>query len=466
MKTYREFVSTKLARVVPCGIAEPPPLNPMLHEHQRLLTRFALKLGRAAILAQTGLGKGFMILEWCRVVADHTELPTLILAPLAVSHQFVREAAKLGVPITVCSEQSDVRPGVNVTNYQKIHKFDPASFGGVALDEASILKSLDGSTRTILTEAFAKTSFKLAATATPAPNDHTELGGQSEFLGIMPHAEMLASFFTRDGGSTQDWRLKGHARTVFWKWVASWGALVNMPSDIGCSDVGYILPSLRYHEHIVPGDFADANAAGQLFPSAVETLIEQRAARRGTLAKRVALSAEIANGTDEQVICWCDLNSESEALTRAINGAVEVTGSQSDEDKVAAIESFISGKSRVLVSKPSCCGFGLNLEFATTVVFCGVTHSFEAFFQVVRRSHRYGVKKAVDVHVVSSELEGRVVDNLKRKARDAEKLADETRKYVAEYVTDAVTARGTEHRPVYSAPQNIIWPAWLNSEAS
>ncbi|HET9934057.1 MAG TPA: DEAD/DEAH box helicase, partial [Polyangiaceae bacterium] len=436
--SYADFLARKALVDVPTGFERVPDLHPALKEHQRLLTSWGLRRGRAAIFADTGLGKGWMVLEWARCVADRFGAPVLILAPLAVAQQFARESAKLGRELAICSSSKDIRPGVNVTNYQKLHRFDPTEFGGVALDESSILKSLDGSTRAELIERFRDTPFKLSATATPSPNDHTELGGQAEFLGVMSQAEMLATFFVHDGGSTADWRLKGHARDDFWRWVCSWGAIVKMPSDLGCADAGYELPPLHVHEHLVPATVEDARAAGKLFADAAESLSEQRAARKSTLKARVELAASIANYTKDQVIVWCDLNDESRALARAIWSSEEVTGSQTDEEKEAAITRFLDGRSRVLVSKPSICGFGLNLQFVHRQVFCGVTHSFEAYYQAVRRCWRFGQEYPVEVHVVSSELEGRVVENLKRKQREADELASETRRFVAEHVRTVV----------------------------
>ena len=487
MTTYAEFLARKALVAPATGIPSPPALSPKLKEHQRLLTTWALRRGRAAIFADTGLGKGWMILEWARVVAEHTGKPVLILAPLAVSQQFEREAEKLwqthngrsgyesaisiASTITVVSHQAqvvrevDAWTGVYVTNYHKLYKFDPSAFGGVALDEASILKSLDGKTRKLLIESFRSTPFRLAATATPSPNDHTELGGQAEFLGIMTQAEMLATFFVHDGGSTQDWRLKGHAREAFWRWVTSWGAIVKMPSDIGCSDDGYKLPELRYHEHIIPASREDAVKAGLLFAQPAETMQEQRAARRGSLESRCTKAANIANDLpgDKQAIVWCELNDESQYLTRQIGGAVEVTGSMTDDEKETAIAKFIAGERRVLVSKPSICGWGLNLQQVSTVVFCGVTHSFEQFYQAVRRCWRFGQRRPVDVHIVSSELEGRVVENLKDKQRKADELADETRHYVAGHVREAVTSLGRQTIE-YVATETVKWPEWLRSE--
>jgi superfamily II DNA or RNA helicase len=462
---YQEFIASKWTVAPSSGIATVPALSSKLKEHQRLLTSWALRRGRAAIFADTGLGKGWMILEWSRVVAQHTGKPVLILAPLAVSQQFAREAEKLGTGLTVCSSQADVRPGVNVTNYQKLHRFDASSFGGVAADESSIMKHLNGHYRGELIESFRATPFRLSATATPSPNDFTELGGQAEFLGICTHQEMLSTFFVHDGSSTQDWRLKGHAREAFWRWVCSWGAIVKLPSDLGCDDAGYILPPLRYHEHVIPASEDETRASGLLFAAPAATLNEQRAARRGSLSGRVAKSVELANAADGQVIVWCDLNVESDALSRAIDGAVEVIGSQDDDEKEAAIDAFLTGKARVIVSKTSLMGFGLNVQCANTQVFCGVSHSFEAFFQGVRRSWRFGQEKPVDVHIVSSELEGRVVENLKEKQRKADELSQETRRHVAAYIRTAVSASGRDVVR-YNPTKKFRWPSWMQTEES
>lgn len=465
MTPYEQFIATKRVVAPATGIADPPELSPKLFPFQRDLTRWALRRGRSAVFADTGLGKGWMTLEWARVVAAHTGMPVLILAPLAVSKQFEREAAILGTSVTLCSNAEDVRPGVNVTNYQKLHKFDATVFGGIALDESSLLKALDGKTRALLIESFVRTQFKLCATATPSPNDHTELGGHAEFLGIMSHSEMLATFFVQDASSTQDWRLKGHARAEFWRWVCSWGAIVKMPSDLGGSDDGYVLPPLTQREHLVPEDAAPDLAAGSLMPKLAATLNEQRSARRSTLGARVKLSVDIANATTEQVIVWCGLNDESEALAGAISGAIEVTGSQDDDEKERRIESFARGESRVLVSKSRICGFGLNFQGVNEMVFCGVSHSWEEMYQAIRRCYRFGQKRPVNVHLVSSESERLVLESLREKQRKADELSSETRVYVAEHVRHAVQSSG---RSVigYAPAVKVKWPKWLVTQES
>lgn len=464
VSSYRDFIARKRIEAPVCGFGiSESDINDRLFDFQKALVRWAIRRGRAGIFADTGLGKGPMAMEWGRIVAEHVKLPVLILAPLAVAEQFMREAIKFGMQITICRTAADVKPGVNVTNYQKLHKFDLTRFGGIALDEASILRALDGKTRKMLTESCAQIPYRLTASATPAPNDHTEFGGQSEFLGIKSHTEMLSTFFVHDSGKTQDWRLKGHAREAFWRWLCSWAAIVKMPSDLGYPDAGYVLPPLVYHEHIIPATQRDTEASGLLFAAPAMTLIEQRQARRGTLETRVKVCADIANSHKGPGIVWCDLNDESRALTKAIDGAIEVCGSQTDEQKEDAIERFATGKARILVSKPSVCGFGLNFQHARQVVFCGVTHSFQAFYQAVRRSYRFGVEGDVHVHVVSSELEGAVVDNLKRKAQEAEDTARETQRYVNEFVRGSVFSAERETIK-YNPTVAVKWPRWLKTD--
>ncbi len=265
MSAYAEFLASKRITVEPAGIEEVPPLSDKLFPFQRDITAWALRRGRAAVWADCGLGKGWMALEWARVVAAESNEPVLILAPLAVAQQFHREGAKLGVPVNVCRSGDDVTSGVNVTNYDRLHRFDPGAFGGVVLDESSCLKDYTSATRNELIEAFQKTPFRLACSATPAPNDHMELGNHAEFLGAMTRTEMLATFFCHDGGETQTWRLKGHARADFWRWLCSWAVSIRKPSDLGYEDDGYKLPPLNVHEHAVPVD-ADREVSGRTAP--------------------------------------------------------------------------------------------------------------------------------------------------------------------------------------------------------
>ena len=458
---YAALIARKLAHVPPSGIASGFSLPESLFKHQAALTGWALRRGRAAIFADTGLGKSRMQLSWADAVLRHTGRPVLILAPLAVAQQTAAEGAELGLRVEVCRDGADVGPGLNITNYDRMHRFDPSIFGGVVLDESSIIKHHDARTFSTLTDAFRATPFRLCATATPAPNDWTELGTHAEFLGICKRQEMLAEFFTHDGGDTSVWRLKGHARHIFWRWVCSWGALIRRPSDLGFDDGLYALPPLHMHEHTV-GTEMPTN--GMLFSSEAQTLTERRDARRMSLADRVADCASIVNADAEPWVVWCDLNAEGDALRAAIPGAVEIRGADDADAKEQRLRDFAEGRIRVLISKPSICGFGLNWQHCARMAFVGVTDSFEAYYQAVRRSWRFGQKRDVHVHVFASSAEGAVVANLRRKERDAiamaESLSTETRDAVMAEVTGSVRETNT-----HNAAHRVKVPAFLKDAA-
>lgn len=437
MITYQDFVAAKLGIVSSAGI-DADPLSYGLFPHQFDLTRWALRRGRSAIFADTGLGKSRMQLAWADVVCRETGGDVLILAPLAVAQQTVEEGEQVGVIVNHAREDSDIRPGINITNYDRLHKFDCSRFVGVVLDESSVIKHHAAKTLQTLLDAFRSTPYKLACTATPAPNDWTELGNHAEFLGVRSRAEMLAEFFVHDGGDTQTWRLKGHARQIFWQWVASWGAMVRSPADLGHDATAYNLPPLRVHQHSV--EIAH-NPEHGLFALEAQTLTERRNARRESLVDRVRACAEIVNASSDIWIIWCDLNAEGDALESAIPGSIQIAGCDTDEFKERELMKFAHGQTRVLISKPSICGFGLNFQAAAHMAFVGVTDSFEAYYQAVRRCWRFGQKREVNVHVFSSNQEGAVVANLKRKEADAktmsEAMAAETIAAVRESVVGA-----------------------------
>lgn len=465
---YDDFVQGKLSRVPPTGLATVPPLHSSLFPHQRDLVSWALRRGRAAIFASTGLGKTAMQLEWARHVMASVNGRVLILAPLAVAAQTVREGERIGAVVRHVRDDADVQPepGIYITNYDRLHRFDPTAFQGVVLDESSCIKHSDSATLRVLLDAFAQTPFKLCATATPAPNDYTELGTHAEFLGICTKAEMLAEFFVHDGGSTQDWRLKGHARGPFWKWVASWGALLRAPSDLGYEDAGYALPPLVIEHHVIKADQATTFSTGKLFAEEACDLTERRNARRASIDARVAACAALVNAdAEERYVIWCDLNAESEALAGAIPGAVEVRGSQTAEEKESALASFGEGRTRVLISKPSICGFGLNWQHVARIAFVGVTDSWEAYYQAVRRCWRFGQKRSVRVHIFASEVEGSVVANIQRKERAAETMANELSVETREVLRAEVRGLTRETNP-YQAGQSVRVPSWLTSEAT
>jgi DNA modification methylase len=419
---YAAFLAGKRLDDPPSGF-ECDDLNPALFDWQREVVRWALRRGRAAIFADCGLGKTPMQLEWAhRVHEEHGRGEcVLILAPLAVTAQTQREGDKFGIPVNVCRDQSDVRDGINITNYERLAAFRPEQFCGIVLDESSILKAYDGKTRRDIQEFARAIPFRLACTATPAPNDHAELANHAEFLGVMSGREMLALFFKQDGNTTHKWRLKGHAEAEFWKWLATWAVALRSPADLGFSDDAFRLPPLNMHSIVVPSP----NAGVGLFNMEAQTLPERQAARRESVAERVAAIAELVNASDEQWLVWCNLNTESDALKRAIPGAVEVRGSDTPEHKERSMLGFADGKVRALVTKPSIAGFGMNWQNCARVAFVGLSDSYEQFYQAVRRSWRFGQTRPVECFVVTAEAEGAVVRNIGRKEKAAARMMEE-----------------------------------------
>lgn len=573
---YSSFIESKAIRAIPTGLLQHGNLPSILFPFQSDIVRWALKRGRAAIFADCGMGKTPMQLSWAQQIPGKV----LILAPLAVAQQTVREGKKFGIDLTYSRDTCDAR--ITITNYEMLDHFNPADYTGIVLDESSILKSYDGKFRSQIIESFKETPFKLACTATPAPNDHMELGNHAEFLGVLSRTEMLSTFFVHDGGDTSKWRIKGHAENDFWRWVASWAVMIRKPSDLGYEDGNFILPELVVHPHIVEAQHAPE---GHLFALEASTLQERQEARRLTIEERAKAVLEIVcgslntpngdegntkktqksenagsrrdgvqrktqntcanttkntnpNGTKEhpsnenestlndvtntqktnhcvsnpenrqvsgasatqenaltsasqdsgsqptntngcsnlrmegapsadlsqghsgftsttatrqaksedcfvesatsgsassqtiqsdsekQWIIWCNLNSEADAVERLIPGSVQVSGSDSIEFKEQAVLDFLEGRTRVLITKPSMFGYGLNLQCCHSMVFMGLSDSYEQFYQAIRRCWRFGQTKPVDCHVVTSDLEGAVVQNIQRKERDAARMAE------------------------------------------
>lgn len=416
MTTYASFLSGKRQVIPPAGFeVDEKDLNPMLFPFQRAIVRWALHRGRAALFEDCGLGKTPQQLEWARQVHERTGGNVLILCPLAVAAQTVREGEKFSITVTYCRSQQDVQPGVNVTNYERLHLFTAGGWAGIVLDESSILKSFDGKTRKLLTEFASEIPYRLCCTATPAPNDLVELTNHAEFLDIMSGKEIIALFFTQDGNTTHAWRLKGHAKDDFWRWLASWSVAVRKPSDIGFDDDGFDLPPLNLTHVIVE----PPKPIYTLFPVEALTMAERRRARRESIDGRVLATASIVNMSTDAFVVWCDLNKESEALAKAIPDAVEIQGKDSAESKEQAAADFASGKIRVIVSKPSIFGWGLNWQHCHNVVFVGLSDSYEQFYQAVRRCWRFGQTNPVQVHVIAAETEGAVVKNIQRKEEQA-----------------------------------------------
>lgn len=403
-----------------------------------------------------------MELCWAAEVRKHTKKPVMIHTPLAVAQQIKAEGEKIGIKTTVCRDASDLTDGINIANYERLHKFDTSIFGGVVLDESGCIKHHDTRTFQSLTAAYRDTQFKLPATATPAPNDWTELGTHAEFLGICTRAEMLAEFFTHDGGDTSVWRLKGHARDVFWRWVASWGAMIRKPSNLGFDDGAYNLPPIHLHEHHVSYEMP---LNGMLFATEAQSLSERREARKASMEDRVKECADLVNSeSSEPWVVWCDLNAEGDALTKAIDGAVQISGADSVEVKEQRLQDFAEGRTRVLVSKPSICGWGLNWQHSARMAFVGVTDSYEAYYQAVRRCWRFGQSRDVHVHIFASKAEGAVVANLKRKEREAGEMADalsaETQAAVMAEVTGTVRETNS-----FNSSRPVEVPAFLKVAA-
>ena len=419
-ESYDSFLKDKAIGQIPTGFA-PGRLGSHLFDFQAAIVEWACKRGRAAIFADTGLGKTAMQAEWARQVAAHTGGRVLILAPLCVAQQTVEEEAQFGTAIKYCRNESQTDGDIIITNYEMVDHFDVTDYAGVVLDESSILKSHDSKTRAKIIDMFGATPYRLSCTATPSPNDHMELGNQAEFLGVMTATEMLAMFFVHDGGQTSNWRLKGHGKSRFWEWMSSWAVCIRTPEDLGFDGSRYVLPGLETHEHIID---VHEPLPGQLFPGIAQTLTERRDAKRQSMAERVQISAGLVNSHNRPAIVWCHLNDESKALSQAIPDAVEVTGSMTVSEKEDAIMAFTRGTKRVIVTKPSIAGFGMNWQHCSDMVFAGLDDSFESFYQAARRCYRFGQKNVVNVHLVSSSAEGAVKANIQRKQDQAAEMAE------------------------------------------
>jgi hypothetical protein len=427
---YVDFIETKRKLTAPSGFdVDKDTLNPWLFPVQRDIVKWALYVGKAAIFADCGLGKELMHLEWANQVNKQTGGPILILAPLAVAYQTIIEADKFGIDLHHSKGGKDIRGGLNITNYEKLHQYDSSMFPGIALDESSILKGLMGKMHDALIEFARLIPYRLATSATPAPNDLMELVRQAEYLGIMNEMEIRALFFTQDGNSSNKFRLKKHAEPDFWKWVASWAVVFRKPSDLGYDDSDFILPAIHKHRvsvHVEPFD------TGMLFAVEATTLDQQRTVRKASLHDRAMEAAKLANDSDEPWLIWCDLNDESEALRRAIPDAIEVKGSDSPEHKEDAMIGFSQGKYRVLVSKPSICGFGMNWQHCRNVIFVGLSHSYEKYYQAVRRVWRFGQTREVHVYVITTDADGPVIESIERKERQAMNMYDRIVHYMSQ----------------------------------
>lgn len=427
---YQDFLNSKRRVWGGAGRNAAASLPSRLFDWQDAITRWALRKGRAAIFADCGLGKTLMQLAWAHAL----DVPTLILAPLCVAEQTVAEGARLGVGVRYAVDETEAtRDGITITNYERLEKFDTGRYQAVVLDESSILKSFDGKTRTKLIETFRETPYRLCCTATPSPNDISELANHAEFLGLMTRPEFLATWFVHDD---QGWRMKRHAVTAFYRWMASWAIALRTPSDLGYAQNGFNLTPLSIEEHIVPCDRID----GALFPElGLKGLGGRLAARRGSLEHRVEAAQKLSQRPGQWVM-WCGLNDESRALCAAIPDAAEVKGQDAYEDKVDTVRGFVGGDIRVLVTKPKILGFGMNFQQCHQMAFVGLSDSYETYYQCIRRCWRYGQRSSVKVSIVVSDAERAIVENVRRKERAASTLTADLLEHVQGFEREELTA--------------------------
>ena len=464
MRNYDHYIAGKIKTQVPSGFTPDHDLTDALFDWQWRVVKWALTQGRAALFEECGLGKTLQQLVWAREVAEYTGKPVLILCPLAVASQTIREAAKFRLPEVrfVEAHHEITDSGVFISNYEKLEHIEESipRLGGVVLDESSILKSFTGKTRAALTGKFSRTPFRLCCTATPSPNDFTELGNHSEFLGAKTRVEMLSEYFVHDGGSTADWRLKGHAVEAFWEWIATWGAFVKRPSDLGYSDEGFDLPPLTVDTLTIGVDHEDAQKMGRLFADNVRTLNDARATRRATMSKRVSAAVELTCG-DEPAIVWCELNEEAEACAAAIEGAINVQGSDDADVKIERLLGFAHGKYRVLVTKAKIAGAGMNFQRCARMVFLGASHSYEQTYQSIRRCWRFGQTRPVNVTIIMAETEGGILENYRRKEAEAEKLSAQMTARIADYVRRDVAGMNPPRWNAYKPTKEMELPSWM-----
>ena len=467
MSAYLTFLDQKVRMAPAVGFDPVDSLMPAaIKPFQRDIVTWACRRGRAAVFAGTGLGKTIQELTWAQQVTEHTGGRVLLFTPLAVAEQTVAEAAKFGIDgVAYAKDEASISTPIVVTNYDRRQHFDPADFAGVVLDESGIIKDHDSRTRNDLTEACRDVPYLLCGSATPAPNDWTELGQHAEFLNVMSAKEMLAMFFVHDGAvranAEEEWRLKRHAAADFWRWVASWSVMIRHPRDLGYDEPGYDLPPLDMRQVTVKASMAPAG--GMLFPMQASTMQERLAARRDSIAERVAEAARlVAEAPDEPWLIWCNLNAEADALVKAIPGAVNVQGSDAPELKSKRLLGFARGEPRIMVSKPSIAGRGMNWQHCSRMIFVGLNDSFEQLFQAVRRCWRFGQSKPVTAYLIASDMEGAVVANLRAKEAKYEAMAEAMVEHMRDLSTAAVRG-GRVSTSTYSPTQTMEVPTWLTA---
>ena len=455
MITYQELIAKKAYLHIEAGFdVEASDIPWQLRDFQRDTVAWACRRGRAAIFAGSGLGKTLMQLAWAHLVMERTDKPVLVVAPLCVAQQTIREGQKFGIEAEYIREPKFCNSRIHVINYEMLKHFNPDNYAGIVLDESSILKGMDGKMRRYITDFASTIPYRLSCTATPSPNDFMELGTQSEFLGIMTQVEMLAMFFIHDGSDTSKWRLKGHGRAKFWQWLATWSVVIRNPGDLGYSSEGYDLPELIYHNHVVETGENDG-----LFVKIAQGLQDRNTARRESVDLRVDKAAEIANSIDGACIVWCHLNDESQKLETQIVDGVQIFGAMKPEIKEGLITCFTEGEILKLITKPKIAGFGLNWQHCNHMIFVGLSDSWESFYQAVRRCWRFGQDKPVHVHIVTADTEGAVLENIRRK----QQLNDEMSKEMAAVMRDLTVAEikgATTEKTDYIPCEEMAKPSW------
>jgi hypothetical protein len=461
---YATFLEGKTQNDRASGFA-PLWLPPFLFPFQAALTEWAVRQGRAALFADCGLGKTPMQLVWAENVHRQTGKPVLIVTPLAVSYQTVAEAGKFGMDAGISRDGRPVGP-ITVTNYERLHLFDRSQFGGMVCDESSAIKSFDGVHRALVTDFMRKMEYRLLCTATAAPNDYIELGTSSEALGYLGHLDMLNRFFKNDQNTTDthanrsrfshggtfgqrpQYRFKGHAEEAFWRWVASWARAMRKPSDLGFEDDGFVLPPLEHRQHIIE---ARTRPEGTLFDLPAIGIHEEREEQRRTIRERCEAVADLLADADSAV-AWCQLNDEGNLLAKLIPGAVQVSGSDDPDEKEAKLAAFTRGEVRVLVTKPKIGAWGLNWQHCARMTFFP-SHSYEQYYQAVRRSWRFGQKRPVVVDIVTTTGGEHALENLERKAGQASRMFDA----LVAHMSDAMAVdRSIRY------PEPVEVPSWLS----
>lgn len=456
---YQEFLERKKITPLISGFdVDADSLNPNLKDFQRAIVKWALKRGRAALFEDTGLGKTIQQTSWADEVRKYTQGDVLIVAPLCVANQTIREADKFGMNVSYARNHQSLKSGINVTNYEMLDEFDLSQFAGVVLDESSIIKNRDGKTRNAIITAVQSVPYRLSCTATPSPNDFMELGNQAEFLGVMKMTEMLATYFINDASDTGTWILKGHGKVKFWEWLATWAVCIRTPADLGFDGSAYDLPPLNMIGHVV-----ESKTTTGLFADIAEGLLERNQARRDSIHERVAKCAYVVNSSNEQFVVWCHLNDEADLLTNAIHDAVDVSGSDSIEHKESTIERFLSGELRVMISKPKILGSGMNFQNCHNTAFVGLSDSWEQYYQAIRRFYRFGQTKEVNVHVISAESEGAVVENIRRKENQHEEMSEQMVKHMATFMQHEIIGASL-NRESYIPTVKMKIPSWVQTK--